>query len=179
MSTIQQRLESWLEAKGQRYAPEQLEQTAGKAGEECFTCARGKELKRVILTAAYSHLKRKKEREGIMGKIVLVTSDNCPPCGEVVEVLKPLIEQGEIEVVDYSTCEECDREAIDRAGISTFPSMAIRSEGGLVVSPLSLAPTAEEPDTTEILVRPAEAILKVKPVLWREDVEEEEEVGGE
>lgn len=174
MSTIQSRLESWLEARGQSYSPEAVNAAVAKAEEECYTCAKAPELKRVVLTAAIMHLKRRQEREGIMGKIVLVTSDNCPPCGEVVEVLKPLIDDGDIEVIDYSTCEDCDKEAITKAGISTFPSLAIRSTEGLMVSPLSLAPKAEEVGVKERTEEPEER--RVQP---RVRVEESEEVGEE
>lgn len=151
--TIQARLESWLQAKGETYSPERLE----KLEEPCYTCARGEELKLLVLKAAIAHLHKKQEREGIMGRIVLVTNQACPPCEEVERTLKPLIDEGEIEVINYSECEECDREAIGKAGIRTFPSLAIRSEEGLVVSALSLAPKVEEAEETVAAVEPEEA----------------------
>jgi len=142
-------MQQWLETKGETYSPEKLEDVDRKAQEFCYSCARADELRHLVLKAAYEHLRKTLQREEIMGKIVLVTNDNCPPCSEVERALKPLIDEGDIEVVDYSSCEECDRDAVSKAGINTFPSLAIRSEEGLVVSPLSLAPKEEAEEEEE------------------------------
>lgn len=102
----------------------------------CFVCKEATELKTAVFDAALKNL----QALNAGGKIVLITDPNCLPCDEARDLLKGHIGTGEIEVLDYRTCPDCDKVAIAERGIYAVPVLAARNAEGKIMKHFPLAP---------------------------------------
>lgn len=132
-----------LEKFKSAHAPELPTKMPGDEEKPCFVCqANQQKMKAAVFNAAYQVLVKKQTEENMAGKIILITENECKPCEEAVSVLDGLIKSGDIEVVKYSACPDCDKQAISDKGIVSVPVLASRGEDGKIARFFPLASQA-------------------------------------
>lgn len=107
----------------------------------CFVCQRAAEALKdpaarkkrednmqAFQTLLYNRIHDTLSEDG--SQLVMITEESCPPCDSAMEIFRPFIENGNIEVLPYAKCDPKDKECIAAQGITAVPVLVARKADG-------------------------------------------------